>query len=294
MRSLSLMILLLCAVEASAQLRRWGSGSCDQFDRVETRWEWKPASETFADNTEDRYTLWRDGRFVGLWFGDEGYYRPWLGGESWGPRVDAAPVTVAEWMRRKPDIKGGVDASKLRGADGCECHLNGQPSAAGFKALVDALDDDSQKLWLVVTGDNREAFVAKLRADPKMNSLLSRCRVWSVPATHHSILDRDTKRPMFPVGSPGVFLGNPDGVELFKGDGAVMNFDALRKADPLFRPEPKPAPVPVPQPVPVQPSPKQPDVKPDTPVDNNPVPMCCLAMLGGAVAVYVAFKKGQQ
>lgn len=282
--------LVLIASSADAQIlrSRWGSSSCGQggcdIAPAAPAWEWKPAKELWPEAT-DRFTLWKNGKFVGFWDVQTGYYRPWNGGEKWGEKMDKAPIDPPAVAKKTADvIPGGVDLDKLKGHDECEITLRGHKitmlEAAG------ALDDDSQKLWLVVTGDGRDEFLARAKADPRLADLLSRCRIWSVPDGHQSLIDRETKKSMFPVGSPGVFLGLPDGTEIFKASGPAIDLDALRKSDPLFRPKPDPTPAPK------QPDPKQPDVKkPDSPDQGgSSIPMCCVAALVGAVASYVAIK----
>lgn len=160
----------------------------------------------------------------------------------------------------------GVEADRINGKDECSWSIGGK-KVSRAEAQSKMLEDDSAKLWLVLTGEGRERVEADLRADPKYAELLGRVRVWSKPANHFSLLDRDSGKPMFPIGSPGVYLAQADGVELHKQSGyrGPADLEALRKADPLFKPEP--------------PAPKGPDTKgPGKRHSSTPA----VAVVGGA------------
>lgn len=237
--------------------------------------KWLPSKR---ENGEGRYELLRNGSTVGFYDVAGEYYREWLGPGQWGPKIKPPIAILVEMQTAQAvsqDIPGGVDREKLKEQGDPTWDVSGVP-VPNFELVMQTLEDDSGKLWLVVTGDGRDKFVADMKADPKNKELLARCRVWSVAANDWSILDRDTKKAMFPVGNPGVFLGLPDGRKLFEGSGSI-DMEALRRADPNNKPPVSPTPTPN-QPAP-PPAPKPLDPEP---VPNKLItPLCCVA--GGIV-----------
>lgn len=247
--------------------------------------QWIPSKRV---NGDGRYELIRNGVFIGFWDVAGQYYRAWKGPGSWGPETTSPAELPAELKRVKieqEELPTGVEHSKLRGEQETECTVNGRRVYTD-EALMQALEDDSQKLWLVITGDGRDKLLADMKADPKFKDLLARSRVWSVPADHYSILDRDSKKPMFPIGSPGVYLGLPDGRKLYESTGPI-DLDALRKADPNNKPAPAPPNPNGPAPGPPAPAP----LDPSTPKTNPMIPLCCVA--GGIGALYLLRRKSE-
>lgn len=225
-------------------------------------------------NSANRYELWHQGKFLGFWDAREGYFRAWIGGDEWGPRVEQPPHPVPDRLRnlpaeeaQKPAFEAwqtnGVQREKCQ-ADKDSYSINGRPATL-FEAQSKMLDDDSQKLWLIVNGDGREKVLKDLQSDPSFADLLKRTRVWSVPANHFSLLDRETGKPMFPVGDPGIYFSLADGTELHKQVGyqGPADLEAIRKADPNWRPI-----------LPRKPDPKKPDPAPtpNAPDDGKPAP----------------------
>lgn len=238
--------LALFAVTADS---RWGVGGCEP---TEPQRSLQPAIVTSKiTTTPDGYSwykrsdkpnelyLFRDGRQLGTWNIAEEYFLP-IVGDAWGERQAGAPVPPpgVNWRLN------GVERKKLdEDSPTCRWTINGEPVSV-IEAASALLEDDSAKLWLVVSGEGREKFLTDAKADPKLADLLSRTRVWSVPADHFSLKDRDTGKVMFPVGSPGVLLAAADGTELYRQVGyqGPQDLEALRKADPNLKPD-TPSPV---------------------------------------------------
>jgi hypothetical protein len=196
-------------------------------------------------------------------------------------------------MKRKP-IGQQLEQWQLKGVDREKVHADEDYTISGrkvsrFEALIAVggnLEDDSGKLWLLLIGEEaaRKKALADLKANPKMQSLLSRVRIVSQPANHFAFQDRETGESMYPPGNPTVYLGEPDGGKLFLATQLTPDdMEALRKKDPLLKPDP------------VKPEPKKPD-EPKKPEPHSPtqfpwMPVCCIA--GIMVAIFI-MKRSQQ
>jgi hypothetical protein len=219
--------------------------------------------------------LYHRGRQIGAWNVDDAYYRELIG-DHWGPKVDFAPIDPPGFRNH------GVARGKIRAkGDDCFCTINGQ--RVGFETLTAALQDDSGKLWLIVTGPGREKVVADFQTDPRNASLAARTRIWSVHEKHFSLYDRYTKEPLgFPIGNPGIYFALANGTELYSqlGYDGPDDLEGLRKKDPDA---PRP-------PEPKNPDPVNPDVKPANPekVDWR----WGLLVAAGAIGVFL-FLKGR-
>ncbi len=224
----------------------------------------------------DQLSLYRGGVQIGAWSIPHGVYRAIEGGVWTEPRGDV-PIPLPPAFKKRDT--SGVDRSKLRNAeDDCFCTISGK--RVGFAGLQTALEDDSAKLWLVVTGDGRERVVADLKADPKFAAFLSHVRLWNVPKGHPSLLDRVTGEPLgFADGKPGITLCAADGsiLHVQHGYAGPGDLDALRKKDPNLPKNPDPK----------NPDPKKPD-EPDVHNDEWHLPACCgLAALIVCGALYL-------
>jgi hypothetical protein len=222
-----------------------------------------------ADAPGELY-LYHHGRQIGAWNIDDAYYRA-LTGNEWGPMLDFAPIDPPGYRNH------GVARTKLRAnGDDCYCSINGQ--RVGFDMLRAVLEDDSAKLWLVVTGPGREKVTADFQNDPRNASLVKRTRIWSVHEKHHSLYDRTTKAPLgFPIGSPGIYFARADGTELYSqlGYHGPDDLEGLRKKDP-DAPKPK------------KPEPDEPEVNPEK-VD----PRLVTLVAAGAFGVFFLLKGRQ-
>lgn len=286
--------IITALVSAGPFRNRGGGGGCGpngcdvgpgpEPERV--TWEWKACDLPHGDN---RFVLWRNGQFHGFWDATEKVYRAHLGAEEWGAKVASAPRPLPSWInfkagQDKPSLPpleqwqlDGVDAEKIDGKEETTYSINGVP-VTQEQADKKLIEDDSHKLWLIVNGTGREKVIADLKADPSFAGLLKRTRVWSVPADHFSLLDRDTKKPMFlNSGNPSITFMAADRTVLFEKDGyqGPADLEALRRADPEA---PKPPPNPK----------KRDPAKPDDPLNPSPsipfnaaFPLCCVAAVGG-------------
>lgn len=293
--AIAILGLVTCLVTAGPFRSRDFSGSCGPggcavpqpaaASSVTT--EWRPCELPNGDN---RYVLWRGQSFLGFWDGAGNYYRAYLGNEQWADKVNTPPHPLPAWIVAKnskqaptmPKLKDwqkeGVDAEKIDGKEQSVYAVNGLHVSA-WQAEQKLLEDDSGKLWLVVTGNGREQVIKDLNADPAYADLLKRTRVWSVPADHFSLLDRDTKKPFFAnSGNPSITLMDAHRNILYEHDGykGAADLQAIRKADPDFKPPPPPV------------GPKDPakPAGPPAPAASNSInpmfPLCCVAALGGA------------
>lgn len=243
------------AAAAYAQCRSCSGGSCAVEPAAPIEPEWR-----FSPSQPDQLSLFRGSQQLGAWSLDGGYYRA-IEGDRWGPKAFEAPVPIPTQFQR---TNFGLERSQLHEHG---LSISGRP--ASMSEVGAALEDDSGKLWLVLTGPGREKVIADLKADPKYAAFLAKCRVWSVSEKHPSLFDRATREPLgFPIGSPGVFLGRPDGTQLYTATtyAGPADLEALRKKDPdAPRPdEPK------------KPEPKKPDEPDVHPADDQLFPACCL------------------
>lgn len=274
-----------------------GPNGCDVAPEPAARsvtWTWKKSELPNGDN---RFHLFRGTAFVGFWDARHGYYREYLGNEQWGDKVKQPPHPAPAWAIAKQDDKpdklpmlepwqlNGVKTDEIDGLEEPLYTLNGRHVAQQV-ADDKLLEDDSKKLWLIVNGSGREKVIKDLMADPQSVEFMKRVRVWSVPADHFSLMDRDTKKPMWSnIGNPSICLMGADRVILFEQDGYAGpdDLEAIRKADPTVKPAPAP---------PKKVDPRKPD-GPPSPVPSAPfnplIPVVALA--AGVGLVYFAKRR---
>lgn len=121
---------------------------------------------------------------------------------------------------------GGVDRDKVNGHEEPEYNVSGKKCSKkeAYQALAGAnLDDDSGKLWLVVTPPQDKA-VEEFKS--KLPDLASRTRVIQYPSGHFFASKY----------TPGVTLMRPNGEELYKSD--TFDVESLKRADPNYVPDP--------------------------------------------------------
>lgn len=165
----------------------------------------------------------------------------------------------------------GVDGDKLRGKKE-EAYTCSGRWCTKIEALAAVLDDDSGKLWIIVTGDGRDNFVSDIRSSSSMSDILARSRLWVQPADHFTVTGKG-----YPRGNPGIFFAAADGTELYSATSysGPADLEWIRKADPLYKPAP-PSPGPTPAPAPT-PSPNP--LTPDQPTPSPLVPLPLLLMI---------------
>lgn len=203
------------------------------------------------------------------------------------PRIVQSISALSHFQCPAPEMvsyrEHGVVRARLRAqGEECYCSINGQ--RVGFHALRAVLEDDSAKLWLIVTGPGREKVVADFKTDPRNASLVTRTRIWSVHEKHHSLYDRRTHEPLgFAIGTPGIYFAAADGTELHAqlGYRGPKDFEQLRKKDPD-------APKPIPEPK--KPEPIEPDIVPLEPEKIDP--RYGMLVASGAIGVLL-FLKGR-
>ena len=212
--------------------------------RVVPAHEWRKS--TFKD--DDRYYLWKGGKQIGGWDMKGEYYRALKEDGQWGekgvlPRgVPLLPmevrVSVEQW---KEDWRthGVIPHKNDCIGNDCDYSINGQKVTKDDALAQLKLEDDSGKMWLVLIGpeSSRKRVEDDLDSNPSLTSLKGRVRIWSVDKDHFSLMDRDTKEPMFEnKGDPSIHLMAPDG-QLY---GSMKNHDpeALRKIDPEWKRKP--------------------------------------------------------
>lgn len=259
-------------------------------------WEWKKLDIPGSDN---RVHLFRNSGYHGFWDYRYSFYRAYLGNDKWGDHLAAAPHPVPIWAQAKtqeqpgklPPLEpwqlDGVQADKIDGKSEPLYTLNGV-EITHEQADDKLLSDDSKKLWLIVNGNNRDKVIADLKADPSYATFLSHVRVWSVPADHFSLLDRDSKKPLWSnTGNPSICLMGPDRTILYEKDGYTgpADLEALRKADPAN---------PAPPPAPKKDDPSKPNGPANPPASFPLMPLLPVAALAvGAGAVILARRKSQ-
>lgn len=249
-----------------------------------TVYEWK-ASHLPSD--EGRVLLFKNGSYVGTWDAFEEYYRAYdPKSETWGPREFEPPIPLPGHANRRIEPIGqplepwqlsGVDKSKVNGKDHESFTISGKRvhRLEALHALAGNLEDDSGKMWLILIGEKtaRDKALADMKADPKMQSLLAQVRIVSQPPSYNQFFYRETGEPMYPPGNPTVYLGKPDGEEIFVSTQfGPAEMEALRKKDPTL---------------PKLPDPKKPDdsKKPDVQPANPSAPTNWTLIGLGAILV---------
>ena len=290
-----LALLIVTGLVSAGQFRsRGGGGGCgpngcnvqEPRDVEPDSWEWRACELPNGDN---RFVLWHNGRFHGFWDAREKVYREYLGGDAWGPKIGSPPQPLTPrsldmQFKQEPDLPplekwqlNGVDVEEIDGKEETVYSVNGL-HVTHEQADDKLLADDSLKLWLIVNGTGREKVLADLKADPSFAGFMKRTRVWSVPAEHFSLFDRETKKPIFNnTGNPSITLMGADRTILFEQDGyhGPSDLEGIRKADPET-PRPPLAPLRRDPPKPIDPS------NPLAPLPFNPlIPLTGVAALGG-------------
>lgn len=167
------------------------------------------------------------------------------------------------------DLNFGIDRERIGAAP--QYRLNGQSISRedAFRALG-SIPDDTDRLWITIIGDAelRRRIRAHLESHPALASVLGRVLIQDYPPNHWAVAD---------VGfAPGITLQLPRGPD---GKAAVLwrmttypgpesLAGAIRKADPLYKPDRDPDPA---KPEPSKPEPAKPEpARPDSakPVSN--------------------------
>ena len=295
----------------------WGTGGCDQFDRLgvpeilgapaqvkipESRnpgIEWKA-----VDGCPDEIALFQGGVQVGSWSYADGYWRDYFPQlKMWGPKIPtpqatpparaakAAKLVMPVAEENEPDDPKndlahqdnmGVDWGKISDH---QATFNGRKISCdtAIELIGKQVPDDSKKFRLTVIGTTAEQKDALTQWASVEPAVKDRCNLWAVTADHWSLKDSATGQVAFKTaGAPVIYLQAPDGQVLHRQDDAQGFPEAIRKAakayDAAKDPDLRKS----------EPK-KKPDVKkPDQPTPADPmhpaVPVCCLV---GAAAVYM-------
>lgn len=245
-------------------------------------WEWQSWGQD-----PGRLLLFKSGVQVGSYDLAEGYYRPYDRAQGWGPKGEP-PVALPAWATqakgKAPDwAKDGVQWDKVNGDGHTRYVLGGRHGAVAIDrqaahALVGRkeLTDDS-KLPHLTLYRLPESAVKQALSDLAGAGVLNKVRL-------QAYKDGDPYAPKIlePVGfRPGVYLQAPGGKELYRAAAwsPADALEAVRKADPNYRPDP-------PRPVNPQPGPGPAPV-----VDANTLLYIVGAAILALIAGFVAIKK---
>jgi hypothetical protein len=253
--------------------------------------------------------LLRNGRCVGIWYAEEGCYRAWHGGDSWGDKIGEAPVQVpahviamkAKIIEKKaePDVFGqsapkdfGVNWPKISKDSKITLPSGEEISVERAIQMIEQnkIPDDSKKFRLVIIGSDVDRKRVTDAWPTVEANLRDRFALWSVPPDHWSLKDLVSGELLYKVGgTPTIYCQAPDGKVLHRQDEFVgmPDFEAVRKAvkgydaskDPdLRKPDPKKV------------DPKKPVEPNETP--TSPMPLVLIG--GGIVAAYLLKNRGKQ
>lgn len=198
---------------------------------------------------------------VGGWDHVEKHYKPFAAGQ-WGEARATAPIPPPLPPVALPQPKAtpkllawqldGVDASKIgqtesHQIDGHEVAANTAYAALGKWG---DLMDDSGKLWIVALAKDpakRKQFADDFLADPSLADLRGHAHLWAGPAADpdHVIMRDRAGKPLYEFGGDiTISLLDASGGELWRqvGYGGPADLQALRKADPNYRPDLTPGP----------------------------------------------------
>jgi hypothetical protein len=201
--------------------------------------------ERYPDNDPDQVCLYLGRRFVGAWSWQERWFRP-HDGRAFGKPVNQAPVEPPadpHPERRRPKVQlppDGVQWDQIGLPDSPIYRLNGKPCSKqeAYAAIEKSLVDDSKLPWLVVIGsdEDRKKVLADLERDAALIPFRDKLRVQAYPPTHWVPQSYGFKTD----GRPTIYLQAPDGTVLHRQDdyegGAAALAEAIRKADPNYRP----------------------------------------------------------
>ena len=194
--------------------------------------EWRSRSDD-----PGRAYLFSGGRQVGGYDGERDQWRDFNpASREWGqPR----PLFEGRGARLDPTTANfGVMRDRLF-PDAERHSLNGSDvSATEAHAAIGRLDDDSDKLRLTIIGPDaeRRGVLDDLDRDEQLASVRDRLLVQSYAPEHWAVADAGFVR----TGKPTIYLQSPDGVVLHRQDeyrGPEKLAEAIRRADPRYRPE---------------------------------------------------------
>lgn len=197
-------------------------------------YEWRP----FADEPA-QVGLWRDGVQVGAYHLVEDYYRPLDPlTRQWGPR-GAPPVSPpARNFGLVTERLGSGEHFRLNGKE--VSRLDVQRVLGGDKDA--RIPDDARRLHLTVIGSpaEREKVISDLKTHPALAPWRDKLAVQGYEPGHWAVV-----RQGFQAGGrPTLYIQAADGTVLHRQDdyqgGADALAEALRRADPAYRPEQDP------------------------------------------------------
>lgn len=248
-------------------LASWGGGSCATVvapvlsvpARLTPAWEWKSGRDT------DQVHLYRGGRQVGTYRLDLGKYFP-FDGNSWGEACDP-PSPVPGWAVKTTSHCQCCNECECD-TDPCPCKQTARPCKQGCKCVAVAkgdlpakdamknfgldlkgwreeprqalplfeggVPDDAHKLRVTVIGldEDRRKVLLDLESSPVKDLVV----VNAYPPTHWAVQNLGFKTD----GRPTVYVQAPDGRVLHRQDeyrGKDKLVEAIRKADPNYRPD---------------------------------------------------------
>lgn len=178
-------------------------------------------------------------------------------------------LVVAE----EPSVNYGVDLSKLGGG---ERYLLGGREVSRARAIqAVTLDDDSAKLRLTVIGSESDC---KRALDGLPADLRAAWSVTDYRPDHWHVEPGFVK-----TGTPTIYLQKPDGSVLWRQDEylTAADWEAVRKADPNYKPDRDPGPK-------KPDTPKPPDPSPPAPATT---PVWVLVALGLILLAGVVYKR---
>lgn len=183
------------------------------------------------------YALLRGGKQIGSCNVATGVYRPYTDG-VWGEKT-TPPIPFPREVVTSDVF--GVDSDKLGGRD--RCTINGKPCSKreALQAIEAGIPDESGKIRLTVIGPDaaRKQVVADIANHPSLAGEKGKCLVQSYEPTHWAVARAGFKTD----GSPTIYLQKADGTVLHRQDkyeGPEKLAEAIRKADPLYKPEKDP------------------------------------------------------
>lgn len=135
----------------------------------------------------------------------------------------------------------GVIRELLAGNDERHSLNGGKVSGSEALAAIGKIDDDSDKLRLTIIGPDieRRAVLVDLDKNPELAQFRERLLVQSYPPGHWAVAGAGFVQ----AGNPTIYLQAPDGTVRHRQDeyrGPEKLAEAIRRADPHYRPEKDP------------------------------------------------------
>lgn len=218
------------------------------------RYEWRKIHGSKTQLLYDRGRLaggWDEATNLFRWYEDgqwsEPVAKPWEKAQParTDPPSTGDPLGYFEQASQQPVPNYGIDLDRLRAEAKPEYRLSGRPVSRqeAWEAIeAGTLTDDSARLRITVIGaeSDRRSVLGDLASNPALAPWREKTLVRAYPPDHWAVASSG----FVTGGRPTIYFQSTDGKVLHRQDdyegGAEQLAQALRKADPSYKPEQDP------------------------------------------------------